>query len=164
MAAELNHEGRHEELLGQIRALAASAAEDASVEIVELRVSGSSRSRRIRVDIDRAGPVSVSHEDCRLVSSALDRAIEDAGILSDGYVLEVSSPGADRPICTADDARRNVGRRVVVSLRLPLDGRRELRGVLMPSEIDSLRVVEDEMGEVCIPRDRVAMARQDLVF
>ncbi len=158
------HEGRHDELTRQIRTLAAQAAERAGVELVELHVAGSSSARRIRVDIDRAGPASVTLEDCQVVSSTLGAAIDEAGIVTSHYTLEISSPGVDRPIRTSDDVRRNVGRRILVQTNMAFAGRHEFVGVLRGFVDDALCIDDDAVGAVRIPLDSVAVARQEVAF
>ena len=158
------HMGRHEDLVHQLRLLASSAAERAGVELVELRVAGSSTHRRIRVDIDRAGPVSVTHEDCQAVSSALGAAIDETGVVTSSYVLEVSSPGVDRLIRTSDDARRNVGRRIRVQTNAPIDGRKEFVGLLRAFVDDELSVEDAVAGDVRIPLRCITVARQEVAL
>jgi ribosome maturation factor RimP len=158
------HEGRHDELARQLRTLAAQVAARAGVELVDFRVAGSSSARRIRVDVDRAGPASVTHEDCRIVSSTLGAAIDEAGIITGNYTLEISSPGVDRLIRTPDDVRRNVGRRIIVQTNMAVDGREEFVGVLRGFVDEALCIDDDAAGAVRIPLDSVAVARQEVAF
>jgi ribosome maturation factor RimP len=118
----------------------------------------------IRVDIDRAGPQGVSLDDCKRVSRALEAALDVYEPLGSRYVLEVSSPGLDRPIRTADDLRRNRGRRVEVTTSEPFGGRTGLRGVLLESDGTCLRLREDELGELSLPLGQVAFARQEIAI
>ncbi len=120
---------RHEELVTNLRNLAEKVVEQAGVELVELTLKGSSGRRLLRVDIDRAGPHGVDLADCQGVSHVLGEALDEAGLLETSFVLEVSSPGVDRPIRSEDDYRRNTGRRIVLSTREPIGGRRSFRGV-----------------------------------
>ena len=114
------------------------------MELVELTLRGSSRRRTLRVDIDRPGPRGVDLEDCKRVSELLGAAIEADDDLIDGsYVLEVSSPGIDRPIRSVDDIRRNTGRRVVVTTREAAEERRSVRG-LLAGQRNGILILEDE--------------------
>ncbi len=153
----------HAELLGELRRRAERVAEAAGVELVELSLRGSGRRRVLRVDIDRAGPAGVGLEDCQRISNDLGEDLEHSELLSSGYVLEVSSPGVDRPIRTPDDIRRNTGRRVVVTTTEPVEGRSEFRGVLKGQDGECLHVADDE-GELMIPLVHVLKARQEVVF
>jgi ribosome maturation factor RimP len=154
----------HAKLLAELTRLAERICVDHGVELVDLDLRGSSRNRMLRVDVDRAGPRGVDLEDCRQVSEALGEALDESQLISDRYRLEVSSPGIDRPIRSADDIRRNIGRRVAVTTSEPVAGRRSFRGVLMGSSAEALLLVEQEDQRVSIPLDRIEKALQDVAF
>lgn len=155
---------RHEELLNALNETANRVIEGTDLEVVELSLRGSSRRRLLRVDIDRPGPRGVDIDDCQRVSVALGDALESGELLDDSYVLEVSSPGLDRPIVTSDDYRRNAGRRVVLRTREPIDGRKEWKGVLKRLENGSVHLEDDDAGEISISVDQIELARQDIEF
>jgi len=153
---------RHEKLLDDLKRIASRFAEEVGVELVDLTLRGSGKRRRLRVDIDRCGAESVTLEDCQEVSRGLGEAIEAAELIPGSYVLEVSSPGADRPIRTVDDIRRNTGRRIIVNTAEPIGGRRSFKGLLLGGENGSLKLAEEGDGEVIIPLGKVQIARQDI--
>ena len=155
---------RHEELLSTLREIAQKVVAEAGLELVELSLRGSSRRRLLRVDIDRPGRQGVNLDDCQRVSAVLGETLEHDELLVDSYVLEVSSPGLDRPIVSPADYRRNTGRRIVVRAREPIGDRRQWRGVLLGLEGDHVRLQDDDVGEVTISVDQVESARQDLEF
>lgn len=158
-------EGRHATLLEGLRRLAGRAAEEAGVELVDFALRGSSRRRTLRVDIDRAGPRGVDLDDCKRVSELLGAAIDDEEDLIEGsYVLEVSSPGVDRPIRSPEEIRRNTGRRVVVTTREPAGDRRTVRGLLAGQRDGALIVEDEERNEIEIPLENVETARQEVEF
>ncbi len=153
---------RHEQLLGELRRIASQVAEESGVELVDLALRGSGNRRRLRVDIDKAGSRGVDLDDCQNVSRALGAALDEADPISGSYVLEVSSPGADRPISSADDIRRNTGRRIVVTTEDPDDGMRSVRGLLLGEMNGCLKIAEEGDGEIEIPLGKVRIARQDI--
>jgi ribosome maturation factor RimP len=157
-------DGRHAELLDELRRVALAEAEAAGVELVDLTLKGSSRKRILRLDIDRAGPQGVDIEDCKRMSEAIGAAIEAGDLIRGSYVLEVSSPGVDRPIRSADDIRRNTGRRVVVTTNEPVAGKRAFRGLLVGKGDGSLRLAEKDNEETEIPLKKIETARQDVGF
>lgn len=134
------------------------------LELVEVFFRRHGRRWLLRLDIDRPGPAGVGIEECQRVSHALAAALDETDLLSDSYVLEVSSPGIDRPIRTDDDVRRNTGRRVVIETGEPVDGRREFRGVLLGQEDGELRLSEEDGVEIRIPKDGIVSAHQELPF
>jgi len=156
--------GRHADLLERVTRAAEAAARSQGVELVELALRGSSVRRLLRVDIDRAGPRSVDLDDCQRVSAALGAALDADDTIEASYVLEVSSPGLDRPIRTADDFRRNTGRRVVVRTAPQPDGRREFHGVLTGVDGGILRLYETGGAELELPLDAVERVRQEVQF
>lgn len=155
---------RHAELQDSLERLAATIAADQGVELVELSLRGPGGRRLLRVDIDRVGPRGVTIDDCQRVSRALEAALDEAGLLDAHYVLEVSSPGADRPIVTADDYRRNVGRRLLVVVAQSNGERRRLRGELVGLKDGLIRLRSDSDSEVQVPLEGVVEARQDVTF
>ena len=135
------------------------------MELVDLALRGSSRRRLLRIDIDRPGPRGVDLEDCKRVSGLLGEAIDAEGELIEGsYLLEVSSPGIDRPIRSSDDVRRNTGRRIVVTTREVAEERRSIRGLLKGQRGGALLLEDEDRNEIEIPMENVETARQDVEF
>jgi ribosome maturation factor RimP len=153
---------RHQQLLGELRRIASLVAEEAGVELVDLALRGSGNRRWLRVDIDKSGPSGVDLDDCQLVSKTLGAALDEADPIGGSYVLEVSSPGADRPISSADDIRRNTGRRIIVTTEDAEEGQRSFRGLLLGEANGCLKLAEEGNGEIDIPLGKVRIARQDI--
>lgn len=101
-------------------------------------------------------------EDCATLSRTLSEVLEAADPMAEEYVLEVSSPGIDRPLTAAEDFARFAGHEARIELKLGLDGRRRFRGVLLGLEgLDILMdvVEEKETKRVKIPVGDVAEAK-----
>ena len=158
------NQSRHAVLLEELERLVAKVVGDLGLELVELTLRGSSKKRVLRLDIDRAGPTGVGLEECQLVSGHVGAALEETGLIENSYMLEVSSPGIDRPIRTDDDIRRNAGRRIRIETIEPIEGRKTFAGVLVRSETDWLEIRIDDEEILKIPRDRIQMARQEASF
>lgn len=104
--------------------LIASALPNFGCTLVDCeRVSGANL---LRILIDKDGGVTV--DDCALVSNHLIRLFEVEGVSYDR--LEVSSPGLDRPLITHEDYERFKGELVNVQTNLPINGRKNFKGVL----------------------------------
>jgi ribosome maturation factor RimP len=141
-----------------IRPIVEAVASELGIEVVDVVVRRARSHYLVRIDVDRAGPAGVTLDDCQQLSRLLDPRIED-DLIPGSYVLEVSSPGIDRPITSPDDIRRNTGRRVTVVTREPTGSERSIDGVLVGSANGRLRIATDG-GEVEVPLDRVLRARQ----
>jgi ribosome maturation factor RimP len=83
--------------------------------LVDLQWSGSGRGALLRVVIDRPGGVTL--DDCERASNAVSAVLDAYDPIEASYRLEVSSPGAERPLRTFDDWRAALGRRVNVRWR-----------------------------------------------
>jgi ribosome maturation factor RimP len=88
--------------------------ESSGYELVELRRGGTRARPLIELRIDRRDGQNVSVDDCAKVSRAVEARLDGGALVSERYVLQVSSPG-DRPLRTAGDWRRFVGRWATVS-------------------------------------------------
>lgn len=141
--------------------------EELGFELVELEQAGSKNRPILRLKIDRAdsvpGAAAVSLEDCTRVSRAVEPFLDERPDLSERYVLEVSSPGVERPLVRTRDFQRFAGQEVALKGKNPLAGRaRRLEGTLVGligeggSERVVLRLSDGE--EVEIPRDEVTRA------
>lgn len=118
--------------------------------------AGNAQRPILRLRIDRSGAAAgqgVSVGDCAAVSRALEPWLD--GVLPERYVLEVSSPGLERPLVRPDDWVRFAGQRVLIRARDPLGslGRR-IEGVLVPAEsAEERKAVADGTGVVRIRLD-----------
>ncbi len=147
---------------GELSRLISRISADLGVELVDVAMRGAGGRRVLRVDIDRPGPSGVGIEDCQKLSHAIGEALEENDLIPYRYVLEVSSPGADRPIRSMDDARRNTGRMVVVESRDDDGKTQTVRGKLAGCDGDALIVESDSEQTVSIPLERVVKAHQAL--
>jgi len=105
----------------------------------------------LRVWLDRPGlgatpEECVSVEDCASVSRDLSAVLDVDDVVPSAYILEVSSPGLDRPLRNRDDYRRFVGRRAKLVVREPLDGQGYFKGRLAGLEQDNDVLVDGDDG------------------
>jgi ribosome maturation factor RimP len=145
--------------------------EDLGYELVELRWGGSSRRPQLQLRIDRLDSVEeqgVTVGDCAVVSRALEPWLDEHEGLSERYVLEVSSPGLDRPLTKVRHFERFRGKQIAVKGdRVLADRATRLEGELLGIEenegeagVVQLRLANGD--EVAIPRSKIRKAH--LVF
>jgi ribosome maturation factor RimP len=82
----------------------------------------------LRIYINKDGGITL--DDCAKVSGELGDLIDIKNIIEHEYVLEVSSPGLNRPLKKEADFIRVIGKKIRVRTRMPVDGRRNFTGVL----------------------------------
>jgi len=112
----------------QIAALLRPSLEHLGVDLVDVHWSGRGPGAVLRVVIDRSGGVSL--DDCERVSNAAGAVLDAYDPIDSSYRLEVSSPGAERPLRTVDEWRNALGRRINVRVR-DGDGERVVEGTLV---------------------------------
>jgi ribosome maturation factor RimP len=126
-----------------------AALEPLGFDLVELRVGGTRNRPLLDVRIDRKDLEKVTVDDCARSSRAIEERLDAApSLFGDRYVLEVSSPGMERPLRSEGDWRRFVGRRVNVK-SAALGGRAEAE-IVSVEEADGavrLRLRDAKGGE-----------------
>lgn len=132
-----------------------------SFDLVELR-RGGTRSRPVfDVRIDRRDGSKVTVDDCAKASRAIEARLDSDAAVAERYVLEVSSPGAERPLKTVRDWQRFVGRRANVA-SAALGGRQEYEIVAVETspEGEDVALLRDAKGaEHRVPLIAVTEAR-----
>ncbi|MCS6877341.1 MAG: ribosome maturation factor RimP [Geminicoccaceae bacterium] len=127
-------------------------------ELVEVRLVGGGRPtlQVVAEPADHSRAMSV--DDCAAISHALSAVLDVADPVSGPYRLEVSSPGIERPLVTAEHFRRFAGQRARVETQEPIAGRRRFTGVIRACD-DTILTLETEEGTVSVPLASLRRAR-----
>jgi ribosome maturation factor RimP len=129
--------------------------------LVELRRRGSRSRPVLEVRLERGDGSSVSVDDCARASRAIEARLEAAGLVGERYLLEVSSPGIERPLRGAADWRRHVGKPAIVTAPPLPAGKAEVTILGLEGEAGAeVAVVRDARGvEHRLPLGEVSQAR-----
>jgi ribosome maturation factor RimP len=131
--------------LERVHELAIRACGREGIEVWEVEVLGSGRSRVVRVYIDK--PSGVTHADCELVSQQLGALLDVEDVIpGPSYQLEVSSPGVERKLRKLEDFQRFAGEKARIALKEPLDNQRRFEGTIHGVEGDEV-VFEASTGK-----------------
>jgi ribosome maturation factor RimP len=133
------------------------------LELVELVQRGTKSRPVLDVRVDRRDGESVTVEDCARASRAIEAQLDGGALINERYLLEVSSPGVERPLRHAADWRKFVGKRAAV-LAPAIGGRVEVTILgVEGNEGEEVVVVADSRGaEQRLPLGEIKEAR--LVF
>jgi ribosome maturation factor RimP len=144
-----------------VEPIVAQELDSLGFDLVELRRGGSRSRPVLEIRIDRRDGSKVTIEDCARASRALEARLEAGALVSEQYVLEVSSPGADRPLRSAADWRRFVGRRATVTCEILAGGKQEVEILALNGEDGAAVVhVRDPKGrESHVPLAEITQAR-----
>ena len=140
-------------LAARVATIATPVLLDLGFRLVRVKIS-STQGTTLQIMAERQdGEMDV--EDCARLSRAISEVLEAADPIESEYVLEVSSPGIDRPLTRPEDFARFAGHEARVELALGLDGRRRFKGVLIG--LDGSDVLMDVTVEKETRRVRLAL-------
>ncbi|GLG00600.1 ribosome maturation factor RimP [Alicyclobacillus hesperidum subsp. aegles] len=134
--------------------------EKEQVELVDVEFKKEGANWYLRVFIDKPGGVDI--DDCSRVSEQLSEQLDIVDPIPESYFLEVSSPGAERPLKKPADFERAIGEHVYVSLYEPIDGSKSFEGTLLSYDGEQLELdvrVKTRSRKVTVPLAKVALAR-----
>ena len=137
--------------------LAATAAADNGVEVLETRLLGGHSGRVLRVTLDADAPIEA--DVVERVSRQLSRALDDEDPIPGRFTLEVGTPGLDRPLVSARDFRRQQGHQVRImpapGVTLPTAGKAgQLEGTVV--------AVDEQVVTLEVDGEQVAVALSDI--
>jgi ribosome maturation factor RimP len=142
----------------RLEALIAPSMEGMGYELVRVQMQGRT-SQTLQVMAERADGKAMTVEDCADISRAISALLDVEDPIEGAYVLEVSSPGIDRPLLRPKDFERYAGFEAKVESTRPIEGRKRFRGRLLGlDETGAVRLATDQ-GEAAIPFEDVQRAK-----
>jgi ribosome maturation factor RimP len=117
-----------------------------------------SRRATLQIMAERIDDTPMTVDDCTEISRSVSALLDVADPIAEAYMLEVSSPGIDRPLTRAEDYDRFAGFEAKVELGRPFDGRKRFRGRILGRDGAHVRLVA-EAGEVRLPLTDIAKAK-----
>lgn len=153
----------------RVREIATRVVATFGLEIFDVQFRREAGGYVLRVQVDRPGPSataeeSVSVEDCAQVSRDLSAMLDVEDVVPVGFVLEVSSPGLDRPLRGEDDYRRFTGRRAKIVVREQIDGQSFFKGRLQGVDAGRVIVLADDGRQHVVPLERITRSNLEVEF
>jgi len=128
------------------------------LELVELSCHHEGRNLVIRLLVEKPeGGITIG--ECVKVNRRIGDLFEEKDIIRESYVLEVNSPGLDRPLKTKQDFSRCRGRQVKFFLIEPINGKIEMDGLISQVLEDAVEV-KVELGVCNVAFSKIHMAKQ----
>jgi Uncharacterized protein conserved in bacteria len=136
-------------------------------QLVDIEYQKEGQSWYLRLYIDKPGGIDI--EECVTVSDALSEKLDslDPDPIPQAYFLEVSSPGAERPLKNEQDYQNAINQYIHVSLYQAIDKRKVFEGYLRELSDQELKLEYRDRGRVknvVIPRTNIAQARLAIEF
>lgn len=146
-----------------VKSLAEDAAKKYDCSLFDIEYKKEGADYVLRVFIEKENPdENISINDCENVSRYLSDLLDESDPISNAYMLEVSSPGIDRPLRNKDDYEKYKGRTVDVVLFTKINGAKFLSGTLTGYGDDYVTI--DDNGEIKIPLDKISSIKLAVIF
>ena len=148
------------EILNRVRELIRPLLASRGVELVELTCHPGGGRLTLRCLVDTAHGITV--DELSGLNRSIGAVLEEHEVIPDRYVLEVSSPGLDRPLKTTADFERVIGRRVKVTTSAPVADRQEHRGEVLGVNEEAVMLRLDSGEKLPIPFLQIHHAVQEI--
>ena len=125
------------------------------LELVHIEYHAKVSPAVVRIYIDKPG--GVNHRDCQKVSQQIGELLDEEDVIASRYLLEVSSPGIERPLFKEEDYQRFVGKEIRVITTEKIEDRRKFKGLIQSFSEGILTL--DLQGETCnLPFEKIRRA------
>lgn len=131
------------------------------VEIYDVEYVKEGSDYYLRAYIDKEGGVTI--DDCENVSRKFSDVLDEADLIKDAYILEVSSPGLGRVLKKDRHLEKSIGQDVEIKTYKPIDKVKEFAGTLKSFDKDSITIATDG-NEITFARNDIAVIRLALDF
>ncbi len=130
------------------------------VELVELFINRGRGRSTLRFLVTKPGGITL--DECAQLNREIGRILEQKNLIQEAYILEVSSPGLDRPMKNTRDFQRCLGEPVRIVLHESLNRENVWKGFL--KEVDQANVIIQTENEqrLCISRKNIARANAEV--
>lgn len=146
-------EDRERKVVDPVRAVEAAIAptlEAMGYDLVRV-VLGGGKNPTLQIMAERKDGQPMSVDDCADISHAASALLDVEDPIAGSYMLEVSSPGVDRPLTKPADFQRFMGDMARIEMRIPVEGRRRFKGRLMGlTDAGEVRIQTEE-GDYILP-------------
>lgn len=146
----------------QVEELVLPIVDKRAFELVDVEYVKEGKHWYLRVYIDKPGGINI--DDCQDVSQELSDELDKLNPISQSYILEVSSPGLERPLKRDKDFEKYKGLAVEVKLFNPINGKKVFEGELL-GLIDNKITIKQSNNEVLsFEKDEVAITKRIIKF
>jgi ribosome maturation factor RimP len=149
-----------EELKDRIKEIIEPAINAVGIELYDIEFNKMRSKGLLRVFIEKQGGVTI--DDCERISREIEAVLDVEDPIPFSYVLEVSSPGLDRPLRELEDFKRYSGKTVRVITHEPIDNQTFFIGTIMNAENNEISLLLPKDRQVIIPYKNISKARLEV--
>jgi ribosome maturation factor RimP len=135
-------------LVQRIDALIRPSIEDLGFDVVRIRITAQRGTQVLQIMAEPHGDTrEMTVQDCAQISRHVSAILDVEDPISGAYNLEVSSPGIDRPLTSAEDFTRFIGHEASVEMEWPVEGRKRFKGAIVSVEDGEVLLKLDEKND-----------------
>ena len=149
------------EIVDRVKELIGEYLEQNGIELVEITYRREQGGMVLRLLADTPGGITI--DECEGINNRLSEILDKEDIINERYLVEVSSPGLDRPITTDRDFERVMNKMLDVSTYKPIDGKKTHEGRLIGMDKEKI-VIESGGISTVVPRASIARAVLSIEF
>ncbi len=146
----------------KVRGIAKPIVDSLGYELIDVEYLAGGNRAKLRLFIDKEGGVTL--DDCEKASRYVGYALDVEDPMTTSYVLEVSSPGLDRPLKKPSDYERYKGRLVKIKTKVPVNGQMLFVGRLSGIINEKVEIKLDGEKSLSISLDDISLARLEVEF
>ena len=161
LARQVGKMSRKEEYEQKAEALLSPIVESNGFELVDVEYVKEAGNWYLRGYIDKPGGITVN--DCETVSRAFSDRLDEDDFIEDSYIMEISSPGLDRPLKKEKDFARSIGKLVEIRTYRPIEKQKEFCGELTAYDNNSVTIDEEGTPRTFDKKD-IALVRLAIDF
>jgi ribosome maturation factor RimP len=132
------------------------------IELVDMIYRREAGRQVLRILVDKEGGIILS--DCVRLNEEISQVLDEGNVITERFLLEVDSPGVDRPFKIKRDYERAKGRMVRVTLKEAILDKKEYIARLREVLDDSVKIDTEKKGVIEIPFEKITRARQEVEF
>lgn len=144
-----------------IEAMVSPFLNENGFELVDIEYIKEGSNWFLRIFVDKEGGIDI--DECVRISEYVSEKLDEEEPITGAYFLEVSSPGAERPLKKPEDVQKAIGKNVFISTYEPINKMKEFEGQLLAFDGENV-TVQVGAKEHTIPYAKVASARLAIIF
>jgi len=149
-------------MIDKIREIIIPVLQEENAELVEIIYRREAGRQVLRLLVDRDGGIRLA--DCARLNEKISQVLDERDIIQESYVIEVDSPGIDRPFKTKRDYERAIRRLVRVTLSERIQDKKEYIAKLEEVSDIGVKIDVKKKGIIEIPFEKIVRAREEVEF
>ena len=147
------------DIIEKVKPLIYNILQENKIELVDITYRRESGGNVLRILADTDSGITIG--ECARMNNVISDALDVSNLMEDRYIIEISSPGLDRPLKAKSDFLKARGKNVRVHTYTPVENRKEFAGKLEDIDDEKMSISIDNGIKISISFDKISSARLD---